>query len=111
MATSVARIVGQAAAGRPVAVVRLEVGALRQVVPPTLVHAWGFVTDHTALEGARLEVQWVPARLRCECSHRWGLDGGELDVRCPRCGRPGVVVAGEEFRVVDIEVVEIEVGS
>ena len=47
LSTQLARLVSNAAEGRQVFTVRLEIGALRQVVPETLVYAWGFVTKNT----------------------------------------------------------------
>ena len=69
LSTQLARLVSKAAEGRRVLTVRLEIGALRQVVPETLVYAWGFVTKNTQLEGVELDVAWVPVRLRCAEGH------------------------------------------
>jgi hydrogenase nickel incorporation protein HypA/HybF len=102
-------IVGTAvrhARGRRVAVVSLEVGALRQVVPDTLEFYFEFVARGTLCEGARLEQQLVPARLRCiPCEREWGIEIPAF--RCPTCGGSEVAVAsGNEFTVESIEVVD-----
>ena len=78
--------------GRPVSVVNLRVGALRQVVPDTLEFYFGFVAKGTVCAGARLEQELIPARLRCtECTHEWEID---LPVfMCPRCGPAAVLAA------------------
>jgi hydrogenase nickel incorporation protein HypA/HybF len=95
------------AEGRPVSVVSLRVGALRQVVPDTLDFYFGFVAKGTVCEGARLEQEAIPARLRCaRCEEEW-----EIDVpifMCPRCGGAGQVevASGNEFEVESIEVEE-----
>src|SRR5437762_5483908 len=58
--------------GRPVTVVRLRVGRLRQVVPESLQFYWEIVVRGTAHERARLELEDVEAQLACsECGRRW----------------------------------------
>jgi hydrogenase nickel incorporation protein HypA/HybF len=97
------------AAGRPVRVVSMRIGALRQVVPETLEFYFGFVSNGTVCEGARLEQELIPARLRCgACEREWEI---ELPVfMCPACGPAGrvEVAAGDEFEVESIEVEEAE---
>jgi Zn finger protein HypA/HybF involved in hydrogenase expression len=46
--SSIAKIVEDATAGRPVELVRLDVGRLRQVVPHTLTYCWDMVVDPAA---------------------------------------------------------------
>src|SRR4029453_11552086 len=82
------------AAGRPVSLVSLRVGALRQVVPDTLEFYFEFVSKGTVCEGARLEQELIPALLRCaSCEREWEI---ELPIfLCPACGPAGRVgVAG-----------------
>ena len=97
------------AAGRPVSVVSMRIGALRQVVPDTLEFYFGFVSKGTVCEGARLEQELIPARLRCAtCEREWEID---LPIfMCPDCGSGGSVevASGEEFEVESIEVEETE---
>jgi hydrogenase nickel incorporation protein HypA/HybF len=91
------------AAGRSVTVVTLRAGALRQVVPESLEFYFGFMTRDTVCEGARLEVELVPARLSC-CGREWEI---ELpDFRCAACGDAAELVAGDELEVESIEVEE-----
>jgi hydrogenase nickel incorporation protein HypA/HybF len=91
------------AAGRRVTVVTLRAGALRQVVPESLEFYFGFMTRDTVCEGARLEVELVPARLSC-CGREWEI---ELpDFRCAACGDAAELVAGDELEVESIEVEE-----
>jgi hydrogenase nickel incorporation protein HypA/HybF len=94
--------------GRPVSVVSLRVGRLRQVVPDTLEFYFGFVAAGTVCEGARLEQELVPARLRCgDCEREWEIDFP--DFRCESCGGADVeVLSGNEFEVESIEVEEAE---
>ena len=97
------------AQGRPVSVVNLRVGALRQVVPDTLDFYFEFVARDTVCEGARLEQELIPARLRCgACEREWEI---ELPIfMCPDCGGAGrvEVASGNEFEVESIEVEEAE---
>jgi hydrogenase nickel incorporation protein HypA/HybF len=97
------------AAGRPVSVVSMRIGALRQIVPDTLEFYFGFVSKGTVCEGARLEQELIPARLRCGgCEREWEI---ELPVfMCPACGGVGrvEVASGDEFEVESIEVEEGE---
>src|SRR4051794_14982899 len=92
--------------GRRVSVVSLRVGRLRQVVPDTLDFYFEFVARGTVCEGARLELEVVPARLRCSaCEHDWGIEIPAF--RCPQCGSGAVEVAsGNEFEVESIDVEE-----
>lgn len=91
------------AGGRAVKVVSLRVGRLRQVVPDTLEFYFGFTARGTVCEGARLEQEMLAARLGCDaCQREWEID---LPVfRCPDCGGPARVIAGNEFEVESIEV-------
>lgn len=106
LSAQLAEVVRRHAAGRRVLRVGLSVGALRQVVPETLEYAWGFTIAGTDLDGAVLAVRWIPATLACDEGHRTELDGGVVDFSrpCPRCGGATRIVAGEEFRVDDIDV-------
>ena len=94
------------AKGRKVKVVSLTVGALRQVVPDSLEFYFEIVGRDTLCDGARLEVEMIPGRVRCEpCQDEWEL---ELPLfRCPHCFQTGVeVLSGNEFQVESIEVEE-----
>jgi hydrogenase nickel incorporation protein HypA/HybF len=94
--------------GRRVTVVRLRVGALRQVVPDSLAFYFDIVSRDTLCDGARLEQELVAARLRCEeCEIEWAVDAPAF--RCPRCAGANVrVVCGEELEVESIDVHEEE---
>ena len=94
------------AAGRPVRIVNLRVGRLRQVVPDTLEFYFEFVARGTVCEGARLDQELLEARLRCDpCRAEWEIE--QPAFRCPSCGGAEVsVVGGNEFQVESIEVEE-----
>jgi hydrogenase nickel incorporation protein HypA/HybF len=95
------------AAGRRVTVVTMRIGALRQVVPDTLGFYFEFVARGTVCEGARLEQELIPARVRCgPCEREWEIDMPIF--RCPGCGGGAQVVSGNEFEVESIDVEEAE---
>jgi hydrogenase nickel incorporation protein HypA/HybF len=105
LSSAIVNTVVKHAQGRPVSVVSLRVGALRQVVPDTLDFYFGFVAQGTVCEDARLEQELVPARLRCgRCEQEWELDL-PLFV-CAGCGAAASVVSGDEFEVESIQVEE-----
>jgi hydrogenase nickel incorporation protein HypA/HybF len=96
------------AEGRRVRSVQMRIGALRQVVPESLDFYFGIVTRGTDAEGAALEAEYVPARLRCAgCGAEWEP---ELPLfRCPECGQGEIeTLAGTEFDIESIIVEEEE---
>jgi hydrogenase nickel incorporation protein HypA/HybF len=108
LSSAIVNTVVKHAGGRPVGLVSLRVGKLRQVVPETLDFYFEFVARDTVCEGARLEQEVVQARLRCNpCGQEWEIEIPAF--RCPTCGGSEVVVAsGDEFEVESIEVEEAE---
>ena len=108
LSTQLAGVVSQAAAGRRVLAVHLQIGQLRQVVPDTLRYAWSMVTRGTLLADAALTIDSLPVRLTCPAGHHSEVER-ELDLHCPRCGKIAAIVGGEEFTIVDIEVESLSV--
>jgi hydrogenase nickel incorporation protein HypA/HybF len=111
LAEALVAIAEQHACGSRVARVELEVGRLRQVVPNALAFSFELVAQGTAVEGAELAIDEVPARVDCRaCGARTDLDGFPL--ACGRCGALDVNVAsGEQFRVVALELEEEPVAA
>jgi len=103
---AIAGIARRHAGGRRVHRIGVRVGALRQVVPETLVYCWSMVSDGTDLAGSVLDVEPVPARLACrDCGHEQEL--AELVIRCAGCGGDRVaLVAGEEFLLTTLDLAE-----
>lgn len=101
--TAIAKIALGAANGRPVEVVRVDIGQLRQVVPDTLRYSWEMVVFGSELEGAELEVREVPAVIECRaCAHATQLD--EPVFRCAACGATDTrVVNGNELLVTSLD--------
>ena len=108
LSSAIINTVTRHAGGRPVTVVSVRVGRLRQVVPETLVFYFGFVAAGTVCEGARLELEEVAAMLGCRgCGHEWSIEIPAF--RCPACAGADVRVAtGNEFEVESIEVEEAQ---
>lgn len=93
--------------GRRVDLVRLQVGALRQVVPETLEFCWSIVCEQLddALSGAALELELIPAAVQCRTCGLGSTIESRWSVCCPSCGSADVeVVAGNEFLVTSVEV-------
>jgi hydrogenase nickel incorporation protein HypA/HybF len=101
LASAIVDTVERHADGRKVTAIALRIGALRQVVPGSLEFYLGLVGRDTVCEGARLELELVPALLRC-CGAAWEPPS----FRCPDCGAAGEVVQGDEFEVESIDVEE-----
>lgn len=101
---SIVDIVAGHAAGRPVSSVRVRVGHLRQVVPTTLAYCWDITVADGPLAGSVLDVDHVPARLRCRaCESVTELSLPVL--RCAHCdGVDTELLSGEELLVTSFEV-------
>jgi hydrogenase nickel incorporation protein HypA/HybF len=103
IAEAVVHIVERHAAGRTVSRVELRVGYLRQVVPSALEFAFMLLTDGTALEGAELVIEEVPAQGRCrDCASVSTMT--DFPLQCARCsGLDLELLAGEELLVESLE--------
>lgn len=101
---SIHGIVSRAAQGRPVAVVHLQVGQLRQVVPDTLVYCWGLVTEGGELAGSVLDIDSVPVEVHCPACSGLTLVEHSLVLVCRDCGSGDVTVQrGEEFLITSLD--------
>ncbi len=94
----------QAGAQRILAV-NLVIGELTGFVDDSIQFYFGFLSEDTLAEGARLNFERVAPRARC---HACGADYTPPDSRiwtCPECkALGGEVIAGREFSVTSIEV-------
>lgn len=101
---SIYEIADRAREGRPVAVVNMQIGHLRQVVPRTLEYCWGLVTEQTQLHGSRLSIEHVAVELECRSCRATTLVAERLLLACSGCGSPDVrIVRGEELLVTSID--------
>ena len=103
IAESVVAIAERHAGGRRVASVQLKVGHLRQVVPTALEFAFELLVEGTALNGAALWIEEVPAAGICnDCGSETALPGFPL--QCSRCRSLDVrLTSGEELLVESLE--------
>ena len=92
-------------AGRQVSAVAIRVGHFRQVVPDALQFSWSMLCDAAGLSGCRLEIEQVPATIRCSgCATVTTLDLPIL--LCAACGSSEVTLeSGQELVVVALELV------
>jgi hydrogenase nickel incorporation protein HypA/HybF len=104
---SVAGIVRKHAAGREVRTVNIRIGAMRQIVPDTLVYCWSLVTESSELEDTELRVERIPAKIRCTCCGREQvLDAPAMVCEsCPGCTVD--LVEGDEFLITSLELAEV----
>src|SRR5512143_2099783 len=100
------RVEEQAAAhaARSVARVELALGALSGVEPELLRTAWELARTPTRCAAAELVVRAVPAAWACARCARPLVTGERL--RCPDCGAPARLAAGDE---IVLERLELEV--
>jgi hydrogenase nickel incorporation protein HypA/HybF len=94
----------RAAVARDVRRVTVRIGYLRQVVPDSLAFSWDLVTEGTELNGCALDIEHVPAVVRCRaCGASTTLDLPVL--LCGLCSSDDVeLVSGEEFLLVSMDV-------
>ena len=107
IADSVVTIASEHAGDRRVTKVFLRVGHLRQVVPSALEFAFELVARGTAVEGAELEVEHVPATARCAaCATETELTS--FLAPCAGCGSMDLeVLGGDELAVDALELDEL----
>ncbi|WP_102142511.1 hydrogenase maturation nickel metallochaperone HypA [Mycobacterium hubeiense] len=105
--SSMIGIVRKHAAGREVRTVNIRIGAMRQIVPDTLAYCWSLVTESSELAGTELQVERIPAKIRCTgCGREQVLDA--LAMACESC--PGCTVdliEGDEFLITSLELAEV----
>jgi hydrogenase nickel incorporation protein HypA/HybF len=91
-----------------VADLRIVIGQLSSFVNDSIQFYWDIVSQGTICEGARLQFEHVPARLRClDCELDYLLPDGQIT--CPHCsGKRARLTAGEELCLESITVEEEE---
>jgi hydrogenase nickel incorporation protein HypA/HybF len=102
---SIVAIVEEAAAGRRVLAVTLEVGALAGVDARAIEFCFELIAKGTAIDGARLEIHTIPGRGRCRaCGAEQPMDSWIAS--CP-CGAADLtLIQGSDLRVKTIETVD-----
>jgi hydrogenase nickel incorporation protein HypA/HybF len=104
---SMVGIVRKHAAGREIRTVHVRIGALRQIVPETLVYCWSLVTESCDLAGVELRVERIPAKIRCTgCGRESVLDA--VVMACASCAGQAVdLVEGDEFLITSLDLAEV----
>lgn len=96
-------IVGEEAGERRVLRLLVWVGKLTCVMPEALRFCFDACSAGTVLEGARLEIEEIPGRLRCEdCGREFASD--QLFGACECGSRKLRCVAGEELLIREMEI-------
>ena len=85
--------------------VRMAIGELAAVEPDLLTYAWEAVIAGGSDEGARLVVEWHPARQFCaQCDEDKNRSEGSWFKICPDCGQPLAVNGGDELDVLAVTI-------
>jgi hydrogenase nickel incorporation protein HypA/HybF len=101
---SVVAIVSEAARGRRVTRVRLEVGRLSAILPDAIRFCFDICAEGTPAAGAVLEIDEIDGRVSCQDC------GAEVALtmpagHCPACGAANLrLIAGEELNIKEMEV-------
>lgn len=102
---NIVAIVTEAAQGRRVTCVTVEVGQLSGVMAAAMAFCFDVAAKGTALEGAKLNIREVPGRAHC---NRCGEDfpTPHLFTACPCGSRDLSRISGEELTVKTMELEE-----
>ncbi len=95
----------------PVTRVKLEVGALQQVVPEALEFAFNAAVKGTSAEGAVLDWTEIPARIQCPACHAT-YEPADVFWVCPNCeAQGGKAIAGDDIVLASVELEDGESGQ
>jgi hydrogenase nickel incorporation protein HypA/HybF len=105
LCSAIAEVARTHADGRHVEIVRVQIGALRQVVPDSLSFSWALIREHESLPDAELELELVAAEVRCRSCAEHSEVTSRWSICCPRCESFDVeVLRGDEFQVTSLDV-------
>jgi hydrogenase nickel incorporation protein HypA/HybF len=84
--------------------VNMRVGTLAGVIPDSLEFAFDIVTQGTMAEGAKLEIEHIPAQCHCtQCGS--DFEPKDFFYECPNCGSLNVeLLHGKELELAYLEV-------
>ncbi|MEW2167010.1 hydrogenase maturation nickel metallochaperone HypA [Streptomyces sp. NPDC007084] len=88
--------------GRRVESLTLRIGELAGVVPEALDFAFALATEGTSLAGARLLIETVEGRGRCEGCGREAPTGMPPVLWCAACGATLSLLGGRELEIVRV---------
>lgn len=102
---NIVAIVTEAAQGRRVRVVTLEVGTLSGVMADSIAFCFGVVSAETPIAGARLDIRKIDGCGRCRlCGSEFAAP--ELYSPCPCGSREVDLISGEELNIKSMELEE-----
>jgi hydrogenase nickel incorporation protein HypA/HybF len=102
---AIAGVVKPYADGRHVDIVRVKIGALRQVVPESLTFCWTLVRDYEDMPDAELELEFITAQVRCRSCSKHSTITSQWSLLCTHCESADVeVLRGDEFLVTSLDV-------
>lgn len=86
--------------------VNLKIGKLASVVEHSLTFCFEIITKDTPLEGARLNIDFVPVMVHCKfCDNNWEVTGPVF--KCPFCEDGDVeMITGREIEITSLELTE-----
>jgi hydrogenase nickel incorporation protein HypA/HybF len=84
--------------------VRLHIGQMTAVVPDALSFCFQVITEGTALEGARLDMEVIPLKGFCrKCRSEFEIQ--DYAFVCPTCASTEIdSIAGQDLSIVELEV-------
>ena len=102
---NIVAIVSEAAAGRPVRRVTLEVGRLSGVVSDAIAFCFDVVAEGTVLQGAALDIVEIAGAARCQaCGAE--VETPTLFAACPCGSRRLTRLRGEELKIKSMELMD-----
>jgi hydrogenase nickel incorporation protein HypA/HybF len=89
---------------RVVKSVRLNIGQLTAIVPDSLSFCFDVITAGTELEGAKLMMDIIPLRGKCnECGNTFLIQNYAFE--CPSCSSTSIqTISGQDLSIVEMEV-------
>lgn len=84
----------------------LKIGRLAAVVESSLTFCFEIITKGTALEGAKLNIDFIPVRVNCKsCGRTREVDDPVF--QCPFCENGEIeIIAGREIEIISIELAD-----
>jgi hydrogenase nickel incorporation protein HypA/HybF len=96
-------IVAEHAKDRKVLKVKLQIGAISAILPESIRFCFDVCAKGTIVEGAQLEIETIAGLGRCNlCGAKFPL--GILAAACSCGSRDVSCIAGQEFKIKDMEV-------
>ena len=78
---------------------KIKLGQLRGS-PQEFMRLFDYLTKDTKLEGAKLKIKAIPAKIEClSCDWKGDPDIKPNDVRCPRCLSEVKILRGDELQI------------